>query len=442
MKTGRIKKQSFTKFAFIAMAGLVLWLGWPIYGFVSNQFETARLPFGWVELQDNAPARQELYDDTYRVAGNDSLLLLADRRSKIHAPSLSAAVAIDGKLVWAGAVGWQDVKADIAATPTTVYRIGSTSKAVTATGLARLVTLESFDLDAPISTYSSDLPNILWADLTASQLASHTAGLPGYEENTDWIGFYKSLALTSHFNNPKDALSMFDGGELVYQPGSDFLYSSYGTILLSAVMQDASGTPYLKLMNETVFAPLGLHTIEPDTERNNMKHRAVSYQTKGRQIKLWRFVDLSHKLAAGGFVASPSDLARLGAAWLDDDFIAPDVRDDFWEPVRLTNGNVNIQDYAIGWRRKSRTIKGVGSLTHLNHGGISKGSQTWLMIVPEYGISIAISTNRRTDVFFDFADIYENFLEEFIPIIQNQRLENTKTDMELYVYPPRGNVKF
>lgn len=431
METGRIKKQDFTKLTFIVLIVLIIWLGWPIYGFVSNQFEKARLPFAWVELQENAPAKQELYDETYFAAGNTSLQLLADRRSKINAPSLSAAIAIDAKLVWAGAVGWQNVKADIAATPSTSYRIGSTSKAVTATGLARLVTSGNLDLDVPISTYSPDLPNALWADLTARQLASHTAGLPGYEENTDWIGFYKSLALTSHFNNPKDALSMFDGAELVYPPGTDFLYSSYGTILLSAVMQEASELPYLSLMNETVFSPLGLHTIEPDTARNNLEHRAVSYQTKGRQVKPWRSVDLSHKLAAGGFVASPSDLARLGAAWLDEDFIAPDVREDFWEPVRLTNGNVNIQDYAIGWRRKTRTIKGVGSLTHLNHGGISKGSQFWLMIVPEYGISVAIATNRRTDAFFDFADIYEDLLEEFIPIIQKLRLENAKTDAGL-----------
>ncbi|MBL4595051.1 MAG: beta-lactamase family protein [Robiginitomaculum sp.] len=410
----------------IASASLFVWLGWPIYGFVSNQFETARLPFGWVELQDNAPAEQELYDDAFLAAGNASLQLLSTRRSKIHAPSLSAAIAIDGKLVWAGAVGWQDIKADISATPSTIYRIGSTSKAVIATGLARLVTSGKVDLDVPISTYSPDLPNTLWAKLTARQLASHTAGLPGYEENTDWIGFYKSLALTSHFNNPKDALSVFDSGELVYPPGSDFLYSSYGTILLSAVMQEASGLPYLTLMDEAVFSPLALDTIEPDTARNNLEHRAVSYQIKGRQVKPWRSVDLSHKLAAGGFVASPSDLARLGAAWLDENFIAPEVRRDFWEPVRLANGNVNIQDYAIGWRRKSWTIKDVGSVTHLNHGGISKGSQCWLMIVPEYGISIAISTNRRTDAFFDFADIYVDLLEAFIPAIQKQRLENTK----------------
>jgi len=426
METGRIKRLSFAKLSLIVLAGLVLWLGWPIYGFVSNQFEKARLPFGWVELQDNSPAKQELYDDIYLAAGNTSLALLADRRSKIQAPSLSAAVAIDGKLVWAGAVGWQDVKAGIAATPSTVYRIGSTSKAVTATGLARLVTAGSFDLDVPISTYAPDLPNNSWAGLTARQLASHTAGLPGYEENTDWIGFYKSLALTSHFNNPKAALSMFDSSGFVYSPGSDFLYSSYGTILLSAVMQEASGLPYLKLMDETVFSPLGLHTIEPDTARNNLEHRAVSYQTKERQVKPWRSVDLSHKLAAGGFVASPSDLARLGTAWLDEDFIAPDVRNDFWEPVSLINGDVNIQDYAIGWRRKSWTIKSVGNVTHLNHGGISKGSQCWLMIVPEHGISIAISTNRRTDAFFDFADIYADLLEAFIPITQNLALENTE----------------
>ena len=36
------------------------------------------------------------------------------------------------------------------------------------------------------------------------------------------------------------------------------------------------------------------------------------------------------------------------------------------------------------------------------------------MIVPEYDMAIAISTNRRTDDFFDFGDIYVDILATFI----------------------------
>ena len=39
------------------------------------------------------------------------------------------------------------------------------------------------------------------------------------------------------------------------------------------------------------------------------------------------------------------------------------------------------------------------------------------MIIPEHNMSVAISINRRTDDFFDFADIYVDLLAEFIPAI-------------------------
>ena len=41
------------------------------------------------------------------------------------------------------------------------------------------------------------------------------------------------------------------------------------------------------------------------------------------------------------------------------------------------------------------------------------------MIVPDHDISLAISTNRRTDDFFDFADVYVDLLEIFIPAYEN-----------------------
>lgn len=120
-------------------------------------------------------------------------------------------------------------------------------------------------------------------------------------------------------------------------------------------------------------------------------------------------------MAAGGYIATPSDLAILGGAWLNDDYISSNTRDEFWTPAKLEDGSVNEQDYALGFRKKSWEIAGVGQVTHLNHGGVSKGAQCWLMIIPEYNMTVAISTNRRTDEFFDFGDVYVDLLELFIP---------------------------
>lgn len=409
------RKKRLWRILAIILIGLFVWIFWPIYGFLSNQYETARLPWGWQELPTDMPRNQSEFDPAYAEAASAAMEILAERRQKIQAPSLSAAIVIKDELVWAGAIGWSDVSEKVAVGTKTTYRIGSTSKAVGITGLSRLVAAGSLDLDAPISTYLEDLPNEDWDAFTAKQLASHTAGLAAYEENNDWVGFYQSLALTTRYTDPEKALSVFDGADTLFNPGDKFHYSGFDNVLLSAVMQSAADVPFDELMARQVFDPLGLNATLPDHERSAEIPFAMSYQVKGEKFKPWRNVDLSHKLAAGGYVSTPSDLALLGAAWLEESFIPEGVRDEFWTPVKLNSGEVNVQDYALGFRRKSWPIEGVGDVVHLNHGGVSKGAQTWLMIVPEHNLSLAISTNRRTDNFFDFADVYVDLLEVFIP---------------------------
>lgn len=409
-----IRRKTLWRVFAVALTGVLVWTIWPLYGFVSNQFETARLPWGWHSLPLEAPTDLFLSNPAYADAADAGMKLLETRRNEIGAPSLSAAIAINGELIWAGATGWGNVEHQEPATVKTVYRIGSTSKAVGITGLARLVADDKVELDQPISLLSGDLPNKAWGRLTPRQLASHTSGIAAYEENNDWPGFYHSLALTKRFNDPRDALSVFDGADLLFNPTEDFHYSGFNNVLLSTIMQDAAGQPFDDVMSEYVFRPLGINTILPDHLRAQSLPFAVSYQTKGDKVKPWRQVDLSHKLAAGGYVSTPSDLAVLGAAWLDNAFIPKDIVEEFWTPVHLSGGDVNVQDYALGFRRKSWPIKGVGDVIHLNHGGISKGAQCWLMIVPEHNLSLAISVNRRTDEFFDFADVYVDILEVFI----------------------------
>ena len=398
--------------AIILTAGLI-WILWPIYGFISNQYETARLPWGWQALPNTVPESQIINDVAYKSAGHETMRLLLERRDTIAAPSISAAVSVDGNVVWAGSVGWSNIRDGKPATPQTTYRIGSTSKAVTATALARLSADNRLDIDAPISDYMADLPNNDWENFTSRQLASHTAGLAAYEENNDWIGFYHSLALRKRFKNAADSLSVFDGAKTLFKPSQNFHYSGFDSVLLSAFMESIEGYSFKNIVEREVSEPLMLTSLRPDHQTNAAHDKAVSYQVKGQTYKPWRKVDLSHKLAAGGFVSTPTDLAILGGAWLNDDFIPEPTRRDFWTPVEI-NGSVNVQDYALGFRRKSWSIPGAGDVEHLNHGGVSKGTQCWLMIIPDYNISIAISTNRRTDKFFDFGDIYVDILGAFI----------------------------
>lgn len=403
-------------FTFIC-AGILLafiWLAWPVYEFYSHRGEAPLPPFGWLEMEGKAPSVQELSNSKYKEAGDRALDIIAIHRETIGAPAFSAAVSVDGELVWAGASGWADIQSSTPAIPQTVFRIGSTSKALTATALARLVDKGQIDLDTPISQYLSELPNPEWADITPRQLASHMAGLPHYKENRDWAGLYQTIALQTHYSDVKDAVEVFDESPLLHAPGTDFYYSSLGTVLLGAVMSEAAGKPYRVLMRDEVLQPLNMSaTIVAPGKTPKAGTLATFYYRQDNLYREWRPVDLSHRLPGGGFAATPSDLVRLGAAQLDESYISKPTREAFWTPQQLSDGKVNEQQYAIGWRWREWEVEGVGMARNANHGGVSRGAQSWLLVFPDYNMSIAFSINSKTEEFHDFGHIYEDIFREF-----------------------------
>lgn len=398
--------------ALLVMA--LLWLLWPYYWFEAHKGKVPFLPFGWETIDGDAPLVQETFDPRYEAAGSRVLALISQGRVSVGAPGISAAVSIDGEVVWRGAAGWADLKSNSPATPETVFRIGSTSKAITATALARLVDKGDIDLDAPISVYLSDVPNPEWIDITPRQLASHMAGLPHYKENRDWKGLYHTIALRAFYGDVREAVDVFDESPLLYSPGTDFHYSSFGTVLLAAVMSEAVGKPYRQIVQEEVFGPAGMtSTIVAPRLPDGHPHLASFYYSEDQRYREWRPVDLSHRLPGGGFASTPTDLVRMGAVWLDATYIPEATRDAFWTPQTLSNGEVNEQGYAMGWRWREWDVEGVGIARNANHGGVSRGAQSWLLVFPDYAMAIALSINTTTDQFHEFGMLYEDIFREF-----------------------------
>ncbi|MFL0356843.1 serine hydrolase domain-containing protein [Erythrobacter sp. GH1-10] len=351
-----------------------------------------------------APYDQFLLDDRYESASVAAREQLETARSRYGLPSLSAAVSVNGQLVWAGVIGWSDVENLIPATIGTRYRLGSSSKAVTATALARLVDSGVMDIDLPISTWMHDLPRRDWGSLTPRQLASHTAGIVDYEQNRDIGGLIQSVLEQRQYDNVRDALSVFDGNGLKYTPGSDFHYSSFDVVLLSAAMEEAAGEPFLSVLDGYVFRPLGNLSISADHQDRDVRDRAEFYHRENDRLRRWRAVNHSYKWAAGGLIGSSSDLVLMGGAWFDESFITAGTREMFWTPQALSDGQINEQRYAIGWRSNQQTAL-FGSdrpIHNVHHGGVSKGSYSWLNLYPELRLAVALNTNARLENFADF----------------------------------------
>ncbi|WP_139141479.1 serine hydrolase domain-containing protein [Pseudohongiella acticola] len=386
----------------VVFAGLI-YLIWPAYGFMAETNPSLRNPWRWQDVPVATTCQSSpMAPDLQSIAEQACALLLA-HQARVHAPSLSAAVAIDGRLVWSGAVGWADLGSQSLATPQTLYRIGSTSKPVTGTLLARMVDAGIVELDQPIGHYDDALPNSDWQHLTLRQLASHMAGLPEYETNRDTLGLYHSMALRRGHSDVREGLALFDGSPQRYAAGSAFEYSSFGALLIASVLQSAGGQPYADLVQQWVLEPLALNSPVVDQA---VTGRASFYQLDGSRVQPWRRVDLSNKLPGGGFMSRPEDMVRLGAAWLDPGFVNVDTRERFWTPQTLNNGNVNEQSYALTWRWSD-----TGNYAH--HGGVSKGAMAWLAVHPEQSMVIALTTNVKLAEFGDFSSVQDSLVALF-----------------------------
>ena len=183
------------------VVSIVVCLGLPVYQGLAYRGKLPMLPFGYVEWLSEQPFENQVYDEAFESAANKAISALIEQQKAIAAPGYTAAVAYKNEVVWAGSVGWANITNKAAMTTDTQLRVGSTSKAITATGLAKLVASKQLDLDAPLSSYFNKIPNPEWANITARQLASHMAGIPHYKENTELLGALATLSAQTHYPN-------------------------------------------------------------------------------------------------------------------------------------------------------------------------------------------------------------------------------------------------
>ena len=369
--------------------------------FISSQW-------GWRDLpRASSPSQSQLYDDRFEAAGEAAIIALSHMRETHGVPGATAAVSLDGELVWAGAVGWADLDAETPMTIDSILRIGSTSKPMTATVLARLVDASVLDFGDAVAEHAHPV-NPQWGPLRLDRLMSHTAGLPGYEANTDLFGLIETMRMRTPFASVEESLHLFDTSRLLYAQGDAFHYSSFDVNLAAWVGVQASETSFPDLLRQTIHQPLDLETPLPGDFGSDHFDEVRYYETRnGDQARLWAPTDVSQRWAGGGLVARSRDLVVVAGAWLDDDFIAPETRDRSWTPMPLNNGDVNEQSYAFGWRigQSSTRFGDHEALQIVHHGGVSRGAMSWLVVYPDQGLAVAININTRTPQFSDFSGV-------------------------------------
>lgn len=327
----------------------------------------------------------------------DAQQRMIDLAEQMQSVSMSGAMTVNGKVVWAGAVGLARVEPEQTASVNSQYRIGSVSKPVTAVTLMRMVEEGKINLDESIHTYLPNYPRYS-SDITPRQLVSHMAGVRHY--SLDFTNFPPTDGLSNiAYPDVNAALIQFKDDDLLFEPGKGFKYSTHGYTLLSAVMQAAGAKPFDELVTRLVTRPVGMNNTSPEHLLTDTSHLAGFCTSDGGLYGITPVQNLSNKVAGGGFVSTPSDLVLMGASLLKGELLMQESFDEMVEVQPMHDGSDHPQYYALGWRhyKTQHILDKENKVDVIHHGGVAQGADSFLLLVPEYDISVAILTNGQGD---------------------------------------------
>jgi serine beta-lactamase-like protein LACTB len=329
---------------------------------------------------------QQVAVPKYARAIETARTLLQGLMDSSKVSGLSVAVAVDGDVVWAEGFGYSDLESRTPVSPLTKFRIGSVSKSITSTGLALLYEQGKLDLDVPVQKYVSYFPEKQWP-VTLRELGGHLGGIRTY--NYANYDVYNNEFLSAyHYASVKDAVGVFRDSPLDHQPGTEYLYSTYGFVLLSAAIEGVSGQDYLSYVNENIMEPLRLRNTMPDYNDMIALNRSRFYMRRedGKLVNA-PYVDCSNKWGAGGWISTPSDLVRFGSALINPGFLKDETKRIWWTSQKTTDGKDT--GYGIGFFLG----KDFEGRRIVSHGGGSVGGTTAWVMFPDDSVVIAMIVN-------------------------------------------------
>lgn len=339
----------------------------------------ALLPSSPGHAQDMPPSR----DNALRSARIDSVFGGLDHT---RSPGCAVGVLEEGILAFARGYGMASLDHGIAITPQTVFRTGSVSKQFTAAVIVLLAEEGAFSLDDGITAYFPELPPF-YGSVTLRHLLHHTSGIRDYLELMGMRGVGDEATYTED-----DVVRLLTRQKaLNFSPGTEYLYSNSGYLLLSRLVYRVTGRTLREEAERLLFEPLRMpRTHFHDDHREIVPGRAVGYgsTSDGRFFVDQTTLDI---VGDGGVFTNIEELSRWMANFWELEVGGPEWLTAMETPGVLVSGDT--VDYGLGLRvGLQRGLRTVG------HGGAFVGYRAGTLRYPDEDLAVMVLCNyARTD---------------------------------------------
>ena len=363
---------------------------------VIGVFAAIAEPWGGSQPVANSPSKS-----SYCPASGDPAVtnLLVPIREKQQVPAMAAALVTSKGLVTVGVVGTRKRGTDIRVTLNDLWHLGSDTKAMTATLVAKLVEQGRLKWE---STVAEVFPELVagFSDeartITVLQLLSHRSGL---KPNPDLTVYGGADGAKERLRLVKDEL----GKTPPHKPGTHYEYSNLGYAIAGVIIERITGKSWEQSMQEEVFRPLGMNSVG-----------FGGTGTPGQVDQPWGHTADGHPVPANGpGMDNPPVLSPAGRVhctiqdWAK--FIADQLRGARGETGLLKPASYQKLhtplfeggDYALGWLVVERAW---GGGTVLNHAGDNTMNFANVWVAPRRDFAVLVCINQSGHTAFQASD--------------------------------------
>ena len=306
-------------------------------------------------------------------------------------PGIGLAIVRHDTVIYSGGMGRARVSPRAFATDSTLFRIGSTSKAFIALTAQALVREGKLKLDMPLS---QALPGFYFKNdweatdpVRVVHLLEHTSG---FDDNS----------LRSYANRDATPLALAPGLALDsatrvsrWRPGTRFSYCNTGPAIVALIIEKIEGKPIEQVVQERWFTPIGMRTatyFRPDTTK---LPTATLYRADGvTAVPYWHvFIR-----PAGSINASARDMSQyvrflLGRGTIGGKELLP--RESLERMERSESSLASRAGLTVGYGLHLYRIADTTGFTWTGHNGGVEGGLSDLSYLPSQGIGYAFLIN-------------------------------------------------
>ena len=357
------------------------------------------------------------------VSGLDDLdRMIQDFMIKHEVPGGSIAVTAKGGVVYSKSFGYADVEAQTSVQPTSLFRIASLSKSITAVAVLQWIeqgklklddkVFSVLDFNAEIEAVGPDFDGRI-RDVTIEHLLQHRGGWDrdkSFDPMFQSVRFAKQQGIAAPAGQREVIVAMLNQ-KLDFDPGERYAYSNFGYCLLGRVIEKIAAMPYEKYVQLKVLQPLGIQSMQIGRTRlEGRVAREVRYYATGKtksvfQSDLGEMVpppygawNLEAMDSHGGWIATAVDLIKFASSFDDLDHCPILTRESIERMHARPQGQAGYKEsgepkdsfYSLGWLNR---VTADGKLNHW-HTGSLPGS-TAILIRRRDGCNMVALLNTR-----------------------------------------------